>query len=62
MTTTEAPAAPLAAPTAAPDAAFPQTPATPEAPATPAPPQHQRTTTVLTPLGLLTVLLGAALP
>ncbi|WDT55104.1 MFS transporter [Streptomyces sp. G7(2002)] len=61
-TTPEAPAVPLGAPATAPEAAFPDAPATPEAPAAPGPAPQQQRPTVLTPLGLLTVLLGAALP
>ncbi|WP_406214793.1 MFS transporter [Streptomyces decoyicus] len=64
MTTTDATTATLdAAPATLPDAAHPGVPAAPEAPAASGPtPQRHPATTVLTPLGLLTVLLGAALP
>lgn len=62
MTTPEAPAGRLGALATAPEAAPPNAPATPEAPAAPGPARQQQTSTVLTPLGLLTVLLGAALP
>ncbi|UKY50151.1 MFS transporter [Streptomyces inhibens] len=68
-TTPEAPATTVAAPATVPDARTPAArtaPATPEAPAAPATtrpaPQQHPAPTVLTPLGLLTVLLGAALP
>ncbi|PJJ01831.1 putative MFS family arabinose efflux permease [Streptomyces sp. 2333.5] len=67
-TATEAPSATPGAPAAAlaattPEAASPPAAAAPAAPATPRPaPQQHCTPPVLTPLGLLTVLLGAALP
>ncbi|MGW2023791.1 MFS transporter [Streptomyces decoyicus] len=65
MTTADAPAAPLDAPATLPDAARPGAPTAPGAPGPaasgPAPQRHPATT-ALTPLGLLTVLLGAALP
>ncbi|MFE2228782.1 MFS transporter [Streptomyces kronopolitis] len=59
-TTTKAPAAPTAAP-ATPETAPPPSGAAPAATPAPGPRQH-RTPPLLTPLGLLTVLLGAALP
>ncbi|MEJ8647972.1 MFS transporter [Streptomyces sp. MS1.AVA.3] len=63
MTTADATAATLEAPATLPDAAHPGAPAAPEAPAATGPaPQRHPAATVLTPLGLLTVLLGAALP